>query len=116
MFEEKDDTILARWLANELTPEELDTFEKTEEFQEYQAIANASTQFLKPDYNKDALFDKIVNGRETSKKGNVLKLRPIIFSLSLAASIIILLGIFFSSTTYSTGIGEQLLVELTRWF
>jgi len=112
MFEDKDDTILARWLANELTSEELSEFEKTEAFLEYNAIANASSQFLKPDYDKEALFKKLVATRDATKKSNVITLRPIIYGLAIAASIIVLFGVFLNSKSYSTGIGEQLLVNL----
>ena len=112
MFEERDDTILARWLANELSPEELAAFEKTDEFAEYQAIAKASSQFLKPDYDRDGLFSKIIEAREKSKNNKVIRLKPILFGLTAAASVLILLGILFSSKTYTTGIGEQLVVNL----
>ncbi|WP_422106366.1 FecR family protein [Winogradskyella sp.] len=112
MFEERDDTILARWLADALSPEELEAFEKTDEFSEYQAIADASRRFQKPDYNKDALFSKITQARETTQKTKVIRLKPILYSLGVACSILILLGLFFSSKTYSTGFGQQLVINL----
>lgn len=112
MFEEKDDTILARWLAGELTPDELAEFQKTEAFAEYQAIASASSRFLKPDYDSNALFDKLIAKREAQKTGRLFKLKPIGYVVGIAASIILLVGIFFNSVTYQTGIGEQLAVVL----
>lgn len=112
MFEEKDDTILARWLANTLTPEELAAFEKTDEFKDYQVIADASSRFQKPEFNKERLFNEILEEREATKTTKVIRLKPIIYSISIAASILLIFGIFFNSISYTTGVGEQLVVTL----
>ena len=83
MFEEKDDTILARWLANTLTAEELAAFEKTDAFKDYQVIADASGRFQKPEYNKERLFNEILEIREANKTTKVIRLKPIIYGISI---------------------------------
>lgn len=117
MFEDKDDTILARWLAGELTPEELVEFQKTESFLEYQYIANASNRFLKPSLNKETLYEKIKANRDLKqiqqeRKTKVIALKKIVYTISIAASLILLVGFLFNTVSYETAIGEQLAVTL----
>jgi ferric-dicitrate binding protein FerR (iron transport regulator) len=117
MFEDKDDTILARWLAGGLTPEELAEFQKTEAFLEYQYIANSSSRFLKPTLNKEALYEKIKANREQvntlkQKKTKVITLKRMVYTISIAASLLLLVGFLFNTVSYETAIGEQLAVTL----
>ncbi|WP_452599117.1 FecR family protein [Pontimicrobium sp. MEBiC01747] len=118
MFEDKDDTILARWLAGELTPEELAEFQKTDAFLEYQYIANASSRFLKPTFSdKEAVYEKIKVNREQvniekQSVPKVITLKKVIYTISIAASLILLVGFLFNTVSYETAIGEQLAVTL----
>lgn len=114
MFEEKDDTILARWLARSLTPEEHSEFEQSSEFKDYQEIVKGLNRFEKPDFDKEALRLKIKNqiGESKSKKGKLISLKPFLYIASVAASVILILGFFFNEVKYETGFGQQLAVTL----
>ncbi len=112
MFEEKDNTILARWLAGTLTQEEKTEFEKTTEYKEYVEIVEGLGQFKKPDFNTEALRTKIKTQINQQKKGKVINLKPFFYAVSVAASIVLIIGIFFNEITYKTQNGEQLAVIL----
>ncbi|MDO5987041.1 FecR family protein [Flavivirga amylovorans] len=112
MFEEKDDTILARWLAGTLTQEELAEFKNSKEFAEYQSIVTASNRFEKPAFNKEKLYTNIAAKRKNQKSTKVISLKSISYVIAVAASIVLIIGVFFNNITYKTGIGEQLAVTL----
>ncbi len=112
MFEEKDDTILARWLSGELTTEELAEFEASSEYAEYQRLAEGLKAFQKPPFVKEVLRKKVWQGIENQKPTKVIRLKPFYYAAGIAASIVLLVGLFFNQVTYSTGIGEKLTVAL----
>lgn len=113
MFEDKDDTILARWLAGELTPEEQKEFENSKEFLEYQRISQGMERFEKPNFDTSVLKDKILAQIENKEsKGNVIRLKPLYYAIGIAASLALIVGIFFNEVSYSTSFGEQLVVNL----
>ena len=114
MFEEKDDNILARWLAGELTEAEQAEFEKDETFLEYQQIAQGMEGFKKPEIDKETLRSKLhaaINGQST-KKGRAINLRVISIVSGVAASIVLVIGLFFNEISYTAPIGKQLSVNL----
>ncbi len=108
MFEDKDETILARWLAGELTSEELAEFEQSEEFREYQQIARGMESFKKPAFHKEQLRDKVQGKLDHGSKGKVRYLKPLLYVSSVAASLLLVLGIFFDEVSYTTATGQQL--------
>lgn len=112
MFEEKDNTILARWLAGTLTQEEKTEFEKTAEYKEYVQIVEGLDNFKKPSFDKEALRNKIKNQINQPKKGKVINLKPFYYAVSVAASVILIFGIFFNEVKYETQKGEQLAITL----
>lgn len=113
MFEDKDDTILARWLAGELTPEEQEEFENSAEFLEYQQISQGMERFKKPNFNTSALKDKVLRQIENEEpKSKVIRLKPLYYAIGIAASLALIIGIFFNEVSYSTSFGEQLAVDL----
>lgn len=112
MFEDKDETILARWLAGELSPEELTEFEQSSEFKEYLRIAQGMERFKRPAFNKAQLRDKLQDGINRPSKGKVQYLKPMLYISAVAASLLLIIGIFFNEVSYSTGAGEQLAVVL----
>lgn len=111
MFEEQDDTILARWLAGELTKEEAKQFKSSAEYNEYLAIVEGLDRFKKPKFNKAKVFSNLIEKLETPKT-KVIKFKPLLYISSIAASLVLLVGLFFNEVTYETGIGEQLQVSL----
>lgn len=116
MFEDKDDTILARWLAGTLTQDEKTEFEKTTEYKDYVQIIEGLDSFKKPSFNKEALRTKInsqiKNQINHKKKGKVINLKPFYYAISVAASVVLIVGIFFNEVNYKTLSGEQLKIDL----
>ena len=110
--EHTDDTFLSRWLDNDLTNDELVSFQKTKEYKEYQKIIDATENFNAPHFDKQKVFEKI-----TQKKidKNVRKLIPN-WMYAAAASVVILLSTVYylteSNETFSTSFGEQLALVL----
>ncbi len=112
MFEERDDTILARWLDGRLTPEERADFEKSPEFEEYQAMVKGMARFKKPDFDGESLLQQLHDKIQQPQKRKVIALRPLLYVAAVAASIVLIAGLFFNEVTYTTGVGEQLAVVL----
>ena len=107
--------LFVRWLNEDLSPEELREFEKSPKFSLYQKIAHNSSELDTPEFNEDKVLHKIktqITTQQTPTK--VKKLFPK-FIFSAAASVVILLGLFFflnRNTSYSTSYGEQLAITL----
>lgn len=110
--EHTDDTFLSRWLNNDLTNEELVSFKKTTEYNEYQKIIDATQNFNAPNFNKIEVLEKILQ-KTTDKK--VRKLIPN-WMYAAAASIVLLLSTVYYLTgvneTFTTSFGEQLALVL----
>jgi transmembrane sensor len=107
-----DDTFLSRWLNNDLTNEELVSFQKTTEYKEYQKIIDATQNFNAPTFNKTQVLERIL---QKTKHQKVRKLVPN-WMYAAAASIAILISTVFyltsSDETFSTSFGEQLALVL----
>ena len=103
---------MARWLAGELTEAERVAFEASSEYAEYLRLAEGLKAFKKPNYDKEALREKVWQGIESQKPTKVLRFKPLFYTIGIAASLLLLFGLFFNQVTYTTGIGEKLLVEL----
>lgn len=114
MFEEKDDTILARWLAGELSPEEREEFESSPEFREYEEIVQGLERFKRPNVDTGALKQRVMVEMERKSAGSskVVRMRPLFYAMAVAASIVLVVGLFFNKVTYTTGFGERLTVDL----
>ena len=113
MFEEKDDTILARWLAGELTPDELKEFKESEEYTQYMAIVKGLDRFEKPAFDKSSLKERIDNQlAEKPTEPKVFSIKRIVTLTAIAASILVLFGIFYTEVSYTTATGETLVVTL----
>ena len=112
-----DEGFIARWMSNELNTEEMKAFEEHPEYSVYKKMKQASDQLSFLDFDKEKAFDRL--SAETSNK--TIELHPKKansiwkFVLSgVAAAILLLFGVFFSSkdTTYKIGNGEQLTIQL----
>lgn len=111
MLEERDDTILARWLSGELTPEEKVDFEKSEGFKDYSSIIKGVDRFIKPPFDKEALRTKLF--LELDKpKGKIISLKPWYYVAAATVLILLSLGLFFNEVNYITTVGEQQTVAL----
>ena len=85
----KDDTMLAKWLNNELSAEELKAFMNTPEFATYNRIKEFSAQLTAPEGDMDALYSRI----EANKNRATVKVRTLNPWISrIAAMLVIALG------------------------
>lgn len=110
---EIDKSFLARWAANELTNEELAEFKKTDAYKDFKLINAISQNFKGPIIDKNAALIK-TKAKIAKEKGKVKKLNPSLW-YSIAASILLVLGLFYglnTTKTYETSIGEQLAISL----
>lgn len=110
------DTFLARWIANELDPDELKEFQNSEAYQQFNKINEASMLLKVPNYNQSEIFNKITKKTNAKNKSTkTVKLVPK-WMYSAAASIIILLSLFYytqnNSSKFSTKHGELLTIKL----
>lgn len=108
------ETFLARWLNNELSEKELKDFEASSDFLIYKKIAEKSLELEAPEFDKELVLKK-VQENATRKKGKVIK--PLFRRMTYvaAASVIILLGLFFFTNLpekHTTSFGEQLAITL----
>lgn len=107
-----DDTFLARWHNGELTPEELEAFEKSDDFKLYNQIMDVSKTFNNPEFDKAKIRSNVKQkrGEQKVKKLN----RYAVYGI--AASLIVLFGLFYfmrgSALVFTTDIGEQQVVVL----
>ncbi len=112
-----DDTFLARWISGELSSEELAVFKKSKDYPIYKKINETSLKLETASYNKQDLFNKILQqkaSQEQSKEPKVIKLVPN-WVYAVAASVVILFGVFYfisNETHYATDYSEQLAVTL----
>lgn len=111
----KDETFLARWVANELSAEELKEFQQTEAYHQFRAIDDASLLLKTPSYNKKEAFNKIMKNIEpvkTNKK--VVKLIPTWLYGAVASIALLISFLYFNNSTsnFSTNYGEQLTIAL----
>jgi len=103
---------LAKWANGELSASELEAFEKSEEFDFYKSILEGTDVLKVPEYNKEALFNKVQEGKEKNTK--VIKFFPKWGYAAAAAIAILIASTFFfnQNSQFSTGYGEQLVVNL----
>lgn len=85
----RDDTFLARWLNNELTPDELKEFEASNEFEHYQQIKDTMGKVSALNFDTDGEWDRLKTARTPTK---VRKLGSV-HRWAAAAAILLILGI-----------------------
>ncbi|MFT5821284.1 MAG: transmembrane sensor [Crocinitomix sp.] len=102
-----EDETLGRWLAGDLTPEELEAFEKSDAYATYKSIANYSAQLEAPEYNTEAEYERLQNKLNTP----VIKMnRTKFFGIIAGVAALLIIGLFFlipeSNVKYATVQGE----------
>lgn len=116
-----DETFLARWIAGELSDEELKEFEKTDAYKQFYAINKEAQQIESISVDTEKALHKVSSRLSFDKlrtdSSNTTKKQPKIiqWSWSIVASIALLIGAysFLNSTkTYTTAIGEQQIIHL----
>tara|TARA_R110002012_G_scaffold263456_2_gene446588 strand:+ start:272031 stop:272951 length:921 start_codon:yes stop_codon:yes gene_type:complete len=112
MFEEQDDTILARWLEDKLTLEEQTMFEKSEEFKDYSRIVNGMRGFIKPVYDKDILRNKLFLAKDKTTDRKLVAFKPWYYAVAASILLLLSIGLYFNDVDYIARPGEQLTVAL----
>ncbi len=109
-----DDTILARWLSNELSAEELDALKKHPDFSKYEEIINAVENMAVPSFNREQAMKQILHKKEAIKKTQSRR-RYIKYVMATAASLVLAIGAFYFlglSNSTKTGVGEKISLNL----
>lgn len=106
-----DDTFLGRWIAGELSEEELIVFKKTETYKQYQLINEESQLLSGPEIDVEAALDNVKqNITPKTSKPKTFKLWQ---TISVAAILLMSLGVYMnSSKTYTNGIGDTQTIVL----
>jgi ferric-dicitrate binding protein FerR (iron transport regulator) len=112
-----DDTFLARWLNDKLTEDEETRFKSSDEYSTYLKIIEQTQSFKSPEYDLNKNFIKIKEARQKSNIIAIQKRKKNVRFIGIAASFILLLGIFsflylFNTTEYSSDFGKKLTFEL----
>lgn len=108
----KENYFLAKWLANEITDEELKKNISKEEFIAYKKIKTTSKNLIAPKFNVENILSAI---QENKQKQKVLKLRFNYFYKIAAMLAVIITSFYFISsknTIYTTKYAEKTSFEL----
>ncbi|MEQ9467899.1 MAG: FecR domain-containing protein [Ekhidna sp.] len=107
-----DDRFLARWLNNELTPEELSEFQNSEDYATYKKLITGAEALQAPSFDEEALLARIKSqqkGRLTITKRKVNYMR-----YAAAAIVLFAAGLIFYTTrltpdikTISSEVGQR---------
>ncbi len=111
----EDDTFLARWIADEVSPAEKEAFEATEEGQYFVSMKKASENLKAPSYDLEGEWSKLktTNTQENNETKQIW-FNPTI-RWSVAASLILLVGAFFllaGNQTIRAEYGQHQLAKL----
>ena len=106
-MENFDDTFLARWMAQETSVEENEAFKTHPDYAAYLKIKQASDALSFSDFDEEKSFAVLTTKLSTAPKTKVVPLYAWI--AGLAASVLLLFGLFFynnSDNTYQTQIAN----------
>ena len=83
---------LAKWLNNELTPEELETFKQSPEYASYQKLADISSQLEAPAFDVEQAFMDNRKRREANEP-KVVRLSSYKMAWRIAAAVVVLFAL-----------------------
>ncbi|WP_109851050.1 FecR family protein [Aquimarina sp. AU58] len=112
MLDEKENTYLAKWLNNDLSPEELEELKKLPEYDDYKKIVEGLAYFKAPSFDLQPSLATTLGKIYRPKKAKVINLKPIVYTFTAAASIVLIIGLFFNTVSYTADLGQQLAVVL----
>lgn len=106
-----DETFLGRWIAGDLSDEELIQFKKTETYKQYKLINNESQLLSGPDIDVEAALQSVK--QKLNSKPSKPKTIRLWQTISIAAILVISLGVFMNtSKTITNGIGDTQTIVL----
>ena len=116
MEHQNDDTYLAKWLAGEMSENELQLFKKSSAYKDYKFLVDVVDKLETPDYNQQKNYTATLNKIAEQQKKPVVKVKTLIpnWAYAVAASVVLFLGysFFFQETTYNAELAEQTKFEL----
>lgn len=112
MLNENENTYLAKWLNNELSSDDLEDLKNLPEYEDYDKIVKGMQFFKAPSFDLKQSLATTIDKLEQPKKQKVIKLRPLIYAISGAASILLIIGLFFNKVSYIANPGQQLAINL----
>ncbi len=112
MLSEQENTYLAKWLNGDLNEQELQELKNLPEYDEYKKIVDGLEYFEPPSFDLDKSLMTTLEKLDQPKKGKVIKLRPLLYVAAVAASVVLIFGLFFNTITYTSDPGKQLAVML----
>ncbi|GAA4279419.1 FecR family protein [Aquimarina mytili] len=112
MLNENENIYLAKWLNNDLSAEELEELKALPEYDEYKKIVDGLTFFNPPSFDVQKSLKTTITKLDAPKKGKVIKLKPVLYAISAAASIVLIIGLFFNKVTHTADPGQQIAVVL----
>lgn len=104
------DTLILKWLDNDLTDAELEAFKKFEDYQSLMMLNSHLQNFKAKDIDADEALQSVLKTIETRKKAKK-KLLPML--LRMAAVIVIGLGIFYFVTLRDTQVSTLIAEKQT---
>ncbi len=111
----KNDTFLAEWLAGEISDEQLKTLVSSEDYLAFLKIRKGIETIGALEAPVDESFERL-KSRMNQKRGVVRSLQPLRWAAGIAASIIVLFGVFTflddNLVTFNTNYGEQQTIAL----
>jgi len=109
-MEEKyaNEDFLTRWLAGELSKEELEGFKASDVYREIMAIDNAAKTLSGPKIDVESALSLVTLKNQKVQKESKVK-RLWVFTAAAACIAILFAGYtyLYGTKTYSTGIGEK---------
>lgn len=108
----KNDILLAKWLNNDITPEELAHLKASPEYASYIKIAEVSAQFKTPTFDEVASFNAI-NAKKETLQPKVIALNPLKTFLKIAAVFAVIFAGYFYINSLNTTITTQIAEKQT---
>lgn len=90
--------ILAKWLNNDMTQEELADFEASPDFEKYQKIKNYTSHLEVPVFDEDKILQNILSSSKNETK--VISIKKNNWFLKIAAVLILSLGVVFFAQNF----------------
>jgi len=108
---QNNDTYLAKWLAGDMSDEELIEFKKTNEYTDYKFIVDVMDELETPDYDQQQNFSATLNKISNQNQKKTTKVRTLIpsWAYAVAATLVLFLAysFFFQQTTYQAQLADQ---------
>ncbi len=112
----KKEALIKKWLDNELTSDELKSFQQLKEYDSYMMLSENSKFFKAPSYNSEEAYKKLQRIIANKRKSKTLlqRLKPIVQIAAVFLIGLTVYAVFFSEniTTINTLASQKIMVSL----